>query len=157
MRAGPSCGVAVVKNCLTMEVKCYILLRCEVRTTGRRDLLLRSIYHSTLRIIQVSNGKEKEMEELRERITRWASHGTLEQLKMELDGYLKREGYDSEMQGDELVVFKPRKEGGFLGIGAKTIKTPLMKISRAGGAAKVLQEPFDEDLAQIISVSLRQH
>ena len=97
------------------------------------------------------------MEELRERIATWASHGTLAQFRMELDGYLKGEGYDSEVQGEELVIFKRRKEGGFLGIGAKTIKEPRLRISRAGGAARILPEPFDEELVRFIGSCLREH
>jgi len=97
------------------------------------------------------------MEEMVDRLATWASHGTLEQFRTEIDGYLKHEGYDSEIQGDELVIFRPRKEGGFLGIGAKTIKEPLLKISRAGGKVHILPEPIDEELVQYLNSCLRQH
>jgi len=97
------------------------------------------------------------MEEIKDSLTRWASHGTLEQFKMEIDGALQREGYDSEMRGDQLVIFRPHQEGGFLGIGAKTIKDPLLIISREGGSAEILPDPFDEELARYIDESLGQH
>jgi hypothetical protein len=97
------------------------------------------------------------MEDVQDRIATWASHGTLSQFRTEIDGYLKSKGYDSEVQGEELVIYRPRKQGGFLGIGAKTVKTPLMKISRTGGAVRVLPEPFDQELAQYLDSILTQH
>lgn len=97
------------------------------------------------------------MEEILERIAIWASHGTLAQFRTEIDGYLKRGGYDSELQDDELLFYRPRKKGGLLGIGAKTIKEPMMKISRAEGKVRVLPEPLDEEFAQYLNSCLRQH
>ena len=97
------------------------------------------------------------MEEIIERIATWASHGTLAQFQMEIDGYLKSEGYDSELQGDELLFYRPRKKGGFLSIGAKTIKEPMMKISRAEGEVRVLPEPVDEEFVRYLNSCLRQH
>ena len=97
------------------------------------------------------------MEEILERIAIWASHGTLAQFRTEIDGYLKRGGYDSELQDDELLFYRLRKKGGLLGIGAKTIKEPMMKISRAEGKVRVLPEPLDEEFAQYLNSCLRQH
>jgi len=97
------------------------------------------------------------MEEILERIAIWASHGTLAQFRTEIDGYIKKEGYDSEVQGDELLFYRPRKAGGFLGIGAKTIKEPVMKISRTEGTVRVLPEPLDEEFAHYLNSCLRQH
>jgi hypothetical protein len=97
------------------------------------------------------------MQEIADSLTRWASHGSLEQFKAEIDGVLKRQGYDSEIQGDRLVIFRPRKEGGFLGIGAKTTKDPLLVFGRTEGGAEVLLDPFDEELARYLEDSLRQH
>lgn len=97
------------------------------------------------------------MEEILDRIAVWASHGTLSQFRTEVDGYLKSRGYDSEVQGNELLIFRPHKEGGFLGIGAKTIKEPLLIISKAEGTVSIPSEPRDEELIQYLSSILRQH
>ena len=97
------------------------------------------------------------MEEILERIAIWASHGTLAQFRTEIDGYLKRGGYDSELQDDELLFYRPRKGGGFLGLGAKTIKEPMMRISRAEGKVRILPEPLDEEFVQYLNSCLRQH
>jgi hypothetical protein len=97
------------------------------------------------------------MEEILDRIAVWASHGTLSQFRTEIDGYLTSRGYHSEVQGEELVIYRPHKEGGFLGIGAKTIKEPLLVVSKAGGTVSILSEPRDEDLIQYLSSILRQH
>lgn len=97
------------------------------------------------------------MEEILDRIATWASHGTLAQFRTEVDGYLKAQGYESEVQGEELLIYRARKKGGFLGIGAKTIKEPLMRISRAGGTVHVLPEPLDEELVHYLNSILRQH
>ncbi len=97
------------------------------------------------------------MEEILERIATWASHGTLSQFRTEIDGYLKDRGYDSEVQGNELLIYRPRKQGGFLGIGAKTVKEPLMKIRRSEDTVHVLREPLDEEFARYLNSCLRQH
>jgi len=97
------------------------------------------------------------MEEALEKIATWASHGTLTQFQTEIEGYLKKEGYDSEVQGDELLIYKPRKVGGFLGIGAKTVKEPVMRISKAEGKVQILPEPLDEEFAQYLASCLKQH
>jgi len=97
------------------------------------------------------------MEEILERIATWASHGTLAQFRTEIDGYIKSAKYDSELQDDELLIYRQRKEGGFLGIGAKTIKDPVMKLSRTDTGVAVLPEPLDEEFAQYLITCLRQH
>jgi len=97
------------------------------------------------------------MEEILERIATWASHGTLAQFRTEIDGYIKSAKYDSELQDDELLIYRQRKEGGFLGIGAKTIKDPVMKLSRTDTGVAVLREPLDEEFAQYLITCLRQH
>jgi len=97
------------------------------------------------------------MEEILERIAIWASHGTLAQFRTEIDGYLKRGGDDSELQDDELLFYRLRKKGGLLGIGAKTIKEPMMRISRAEGKVRILPEPLDEEFVQYLNSCLRQH
>jgi hypothetical protein len=97
------------------------------------------------------------MEEILDRIAIWASHGTLSQFRAEIDGYLTSRGYDSEVQGEELLIYRPHKEGGFLGIGAKTIREALLKISKAGGTVSIPQEPRDEELIQYLNTILHQH
>ena len=97
------------------------------------------------------------MEEIVDRIAVFASHGTLSQFRTEVDGYLSSRGYHSEVQGEELLIYRSRKEGGFLGIGEKTIRQPLLKISKAGGTVSIPQEPRDEELIQYLSTILHQH
>jgi len=97
------------------------------------------------------------MQEILDRIARWASHGTLSQFQAEVGGYLRIKGYVSEVQGEELLIYRPRKEGGFLGIGAKTVKEPLMRISRSESTVRVLPEPLDEELVYYLNSCLRQH
>jgi len=97
------------------------------------------------------------MEEILERIATWASHGTLAQFGTEIDGYLKAGKYDSELQDDGLLIYRTRKEGGFLGVGAKTIKDPVMKLSKTEEGVVVLPEPLDKEFAQYLATCLRQH
>lgn len=97
------------------------------------------------------------MEEIIERIATYATHGTLSQFRTEIGGYLTTRGYDSEVQGDELLIYRPRKEGGFLGIGAKTIKEPLLRISKTAGSVSIPQNPRDEELIQYLDTILHQH
>ncbi len=97
------------------------------------------------------------MEEIVDRIAVWASHGTLSQFQTEVDGYLKGRGYDSEVQGEELLIYRPQKEGGFLGIGAKTVKEPLLIISKSGGTVSIPSEPRDGELIQYLGSILHQH
>ena len=97
------------------------------------------------------------MEEIVERIATWASHGTLAQFRIEIDGYLRSGKYDSDLQGDELLIYRRRKEGGFLGIGAKTVKDPVMKLSRTETGVVIHPESLDEEFAQYLATCLRQH
>jgi hypothetical protein len=97
------------------------------------------------------------MQEIIERIATYATHGTLAQFRAEIGGYLTTRGYDSEIQDDELLIYRPRKEGGFLGIGAKTIKEPLLRISKVAGSVSISQDPQDEELIQYLDTILHQH
>lgn len=97
------------------------------------------------------------MEEIVDKIAIWTSHGTLSQFQTEIDGYLTSRGYHSEVRGEEIVIYRPHKEGGFLGIGAKTIKEPLLIISKAGGTVSIPPEPRDEELIQYLTTILHQH
>jgi hypothetical protein len=97
------------------------------------------------------------MEEILERIATYVSHGSLPQFRTEIGGYLTSRGYDSEIQAEELLIYRPHKEGGFLGIGAKTIKEPLLRISTAGGSVTIPEDPRDEELVQYLNSVLHQH
>ncbi|MEA3346367.1 MAG: hypothetical protein U9Q78_09055 [Chloroflexota bacterium] len=97
------------------------------------------------------------MEEILEKISRWASRGTLAQFQTEIEGYLRDEGCGSDLQGDELLIYREHKEGGFLGIGGKTIREPVMRISESDGKIRVLSEPLDEEFARYLSNCLRPH
>jgi len=97
------------------------------------------------------------MEELLERIATWVSHGTLAQFQTEIDGFLRRSKYRSELRGDELLIYSQRKEGGFLGIGAKTVKDPVMKLARTEAGVEIAREPLDEEFARYLASELRQH
>jgi len=92
-----------------------------------------------------------------EKITRWASRGTLAQFQVEIEAKLAGTEYSVKREGNILRVYRMRKVGGFLGIGAKTIKQPVMAITRGEAGAEIAPEPLDPAFVEYLSGLLRPH
>jgi len=88
------------------------------------------------------------MEEYLATIAGWFVKGTLTQFQIAFKHYLASEGYAVERQGDALLFYRIRKEGGFLGIGRKTLKEPVMKIIEGEEGVQIPPKPLDEEFVQ---------
>ena len=101
--------------------------------------------------------KEAKMEEALRKIRIWASHGTPRQFYSEVLPKVSGEGYEVEFEGNTLTCFKIRKEGGFLGIGARTIKDTVLQITFGGEEIEVSAETADEEFVNLLARKLAQH
>ncbi len=97
------------------------------------------------------------MEEELRTIRSWASHGTLRQFRTEISGKVAADGYRVQLQGDTLTVYRIRKEGGFLGIGARKIEESVLVVIGEGAGMRIPQESADEEFVRLLASKLKQH
>ena len=97
------------------------------------------------------------MEEELRTIRGWASHGTLRQFRTEISGKVAADGYRVQLQGDTLTVYRIRKEGGFLGIGARKIEEPVLVVIGEGANMTIPEESADEEFVRLLAPKLKQH
>ena len=94
------------------------------------------------------------MEEYLERISDWFVIGTLKQFETAVKQRLSTDGYSVESVGDGLLFYRITERGGFLGIGKKTIKEPVMGIEKSNGAVQIPSEPLDPEFARYLGAYL---
>jgi len=97
------------------------------------------------------------MEEELRTIRSWASHGTLRQFRTEISGKVAADGYRVQLQGDTLTVYRIRKEGGFLGIGARKIEEPVLVVIGEGAGMRIPEESANEEFVRLLASKLKQH
>ena len=97
------------------------------------------------------------MEEKLQKIQAWASHGSLAQFQREVTGRISDEGYVVELEDDKLSFFKTRKEGGLLGVFAKTIKELVLEIVRTEGSIILSKQTANEEFVNLLASSLGDH
>ncbi len=90
-------------------------------------------------------------------IQSWASHGTLRQFYAEVSAKMGKEGYQVELEGDSLICYRVRKEGGFLGIGKRQVKELVLEIIRKGEEIVIAEECADKEFVKELARSLRVH
>lgn len=97
------------------------------------------------------------MEDTLHKIQVWASHGTLRQFLYEVSAKIAAHGYQAALEGDTLTCFKVRKEGGFLGIGARKVREPVFKLTRKGEEIEIDPNAIDEEFVTLLASLLKQH
>lgn len=97
------------------------------------------------------------MEEKLQKIQAWASHGSLAQFQREVTGRISDEGFVAELEDDKLSFFKTHKEGGFLGVFAKTIKEVVLEIVRTDGDIVLSKQTANEEFVNLLAGSLGDH
>ena len=97
------------------------------------------------------------MEDALHKIQTWASHGTMRQFQAEIGAKVAQDGYEVAIKGTSLVCSRVHKEGGFLGIGAKKIREPVLRIEYVDGLANVASEPVDAEFVAYLSGLLGAH
>lgn len=97
------------------------------------------------------------MEDSVRKIQVWASHGTLRQFFAELSAKLTNLDAQCELEGNTITCYRGTKTGGFLGIGARKVKTPLLKITREGDRIIIADEPLDREFVDRLAEELKAH
>jgi hypothetical protein len=97
------------------------------------------------------------MEAELQKIKRWSSHGTLRQFYAEVSAKALTKGYRTELDGNTITFYRTRKEGGLLGIGARTIKEPVLRIIRHDDTVEIPEDIVDEKFVRELADSLKQH
>ncbi len=97
------------------------------------------------------------MEDELRKLRNWASHGTLRQFYAEISAKASLQGYLTEMEGNSVTCYKVRKEGGFLGIGRRTIKEPVLKAVQEGNEVRIPDESVNAEFVHLLAPLLKQH
>jgi hypothetical protein len=88
----------------------------------------------------------------------WARRGTMRQFYLEVQAQLADEKHvAAEMEDDTLVFYRITKQGGFLGIGGKTVREPLLEVSKRANEIVVSKEPRDEAFLLTLAERLEPH
>ena len=97
------------------------------------------------------------MEDELQKIKNWSSHGTLRQFYTEVSAKAASMGYKAELTGNTITFYRTHKAGGFLGIGARTIKEPVLKIIRHDDTVEIPEDSVDPEFLKELAGSLKQH
>lgn len=97
------------------------------------------------------------MEDELHKIKRWSSRGSLNQFYAEVSAKASAAGYDSELDGNTITFYRTHKEGGFLGIGARTRKEPVLQIIRHDDSVEIPEGTVDEAFVMELAKTLRAH
>lgn len=97
------------------------------------------------------------MEDALRKVTTWASHGTLRQFYTELTARISEEEYEVDIEEEKLTCYKVSKQGGFLGIGVKKTRKPVLVVETEGDLVNVDQDSADPDFVAYLAKRLTQH
>ena len=97
------------------------------------------------------------MEEELQSIRNWISHGTLRQFYADVSVRIAEAGYEAEVEGNTLTCYRVRKEGGFLGIGARKIRETVLQIIRKDDTIEIPETSIDEEFVRDLAGMLKQH
>jgi hypothetical protein len=97
------------------------------------------------------------MEEELQKIKNWSTRGTIRQFYAEVSAKAAAAGYKSELEGDTVTFFRAHKRGGFLGIGGRTVKEPVLKIIRHDDTVDIPEDSVDQEFVHQLASSLKQH
>ena len=97
------------------------------------------------------------MEEHLNTILEWAARGTLDQFRIEAEARLGDSEYSVEKEDDGLLFYRNRREGGFLGIGGRTVQEPVMRLTETDAGMEIEPEPLDREFVEYLASGLRAH
>jgi hypothetical protein len=101
---------------------------------------------------------DRDLERALQGITAWAKRGTLRQFYNEMSARLAEdEEYRVDIRSDTVVFLRVRKEGGILGIGARTVEEPLLQVRKDGGQVIIPEDPLDKEFARKLAAMLGRH
>lgn len=94
------------------------------------------------------------------KIQSWAMHGTVRQVYADMAARLTTEGdYEAELEadGETIGFYRVTKQGGFLGIGGKMVREPVLTVIRQGEEVLIPEEPRDEEFVHLLAQKLEAH
>lgn len=97
------------------------------------------------------------MEEELQKIKNWSTRGTIRQFYAEVSAKAEAAGARTELDGNTVTFYRVRKEGGFLGIGGRTVKEPVLKIIRQDDTVDIPEDSVDQEFLHQFAQSLRAH
>ena len=116
---------------------------------------------STKLSVDLEDEQEKSVDtvdEALEYITSWANRGTMKQFYIEVSARLRSDDeHDVELDGNTLVFYNVREEGGILGIGAQTVREPALRLVQEGEMVTVSDDPMDPDCVMAVAEALSRH
>jgi hypothetical protein len=77
------------------------------------------------------------------RLRRWASRGNMPRLYTELALRLTSDGYELELQGEELTIYGHRRPAGWRGWLQRPRRCALLRLVRHDGQVAIPQESAD--------------
>lgn len=87
----------------------------------------------------------------------WAKHGTPRQFLTEIEAKIAPYGYVVALEGNHLVCYKLEKKGGFIGIGVRQVKQPVLRIIYDQDRVLVPEETAAPEFVNLLSSLLKGH
>ncbi|NLG52265.1 MAG: hypothetical protein GX552_19310 [Chloroflexi bacterium] len=87
----------------------------------------------------------------------WAKHGTPKQFQIEIEAKIAPHGYVVAIEGNNLVCYKVEKKGGFIGIGARQTRQPVLRIIYDQDRVLVPAEDAAPEFVSLLASLLRVH
>jgi len=97
------------------------------------------------------------MEDKLHKLRNWISHGSMQQFFTEVSPKLLTMGYETDLVGDKLSIFRVEKQGGFLGIGAKKVRTAVLEATRQGDDIQIADASLDPSVVDVILGFMHAH
>jgi len=97
------------------------------------------------------------MEEKLHKLRNWISHGSMQQFFTEVSPKLLALGYETDLVGGKLSIFRVEKQGGFLGIGAKKVRTAVLETTRQGDDIEIDSTTVDPAIVDVILGFMHAH
>ena len=91
------------------------------------------------------------------KLCNWISHGTLQQFFTEVSPKLLAQGYETDLVGEKLTCYSVEKQGGFLGIGVRKVRKPVLEVMREGDEVTINEETLDSQFVEIVLGLLHTH
>ncbi|NLX37180.1 MAG: hypothetical protein GXY68_10880 [Chloroflexi bacterium] len=91
------------------------------------------------------------------KLRRWMSHGSARQFYTEIAYKIVDQGYEAEIIGNTVTCYLVKKQGGFLGIGARKVKTPVLVVTQRDHEVDIDARNADPEFVAGLTELLRAH
>jgi hypothetical protein len=91
------------------------------------------------------------------KIQMWAKHGTPRQFLTEIEAKITPHGYSAALEGNHIVCYKLEKKGGFIGIGARQVRRPVLRIIYDQDRVLIPEESALPEFVSLLSSLLKVH